>query len=76
MTLPSSILTAKANMMVDLLNEGRKPKDMYVPFQTIQYRGLNAFVVINQAGDKLATILDNDGNVPGGWCVNWRGVEK
>ena len=27
MTIVDEILTAKANRMVDLLNEGRKPKD-------------------------------------------------
>lgn len=68
------VLTTKANLLVDMLNEGLKKKEQYVTFAYKQVNDLIVLIVTNKEKDFLGNVLDANGNTPDGFCVNWRNL--
>lgn len=66
------ILTEKANDLLNALNDGLKPKEMYSPVIYSQLNNLIVLVAQNKANDTLFNILDVDGKTPAGMSACWR----
>lgn len=67
------ILGEKAINLLNLLNDGKK-KDL---FQPKSYTQINQYIVLiaeNKDYGMVGNILDLDGNIPNGFCVNWRNL--
>jgi len=60
--------------MIDLLNDGRKSKDKY-KIQTVLKKGrITIFSVENKDKDVLFNAVDDFGNIPKDFCVNFRNL--
>lgn len=69
------VLSDNANKLVEMLNEGLKPKEHYQQYATIQINQFVVLIVVNREKDFLANVLDNYGNTPKDFCVNWRNLK-
>jgi hypothetical protein len=68
------VLTAKANHLIDMLNEGLKKKEQYETFAYTQVNDLIILVVTNKEKNFLGNVLDSKGNTPKGFSVCWRNL--
>ncbi len=64
----------KANELLDMINDGLKEKNKYRPNYYCEFEGYWLFMACNKEKDLLCNLLDNDGNTPNGFCVNWRNI--
>jgi hypothetical protein len=69
---PDDILTEKANKLLDMLNEGRKKKELFESYLFTQVENLIVLVAIDRDKKMMGNVLDLDGNTPSDMCVNWR----
>ena len=69
------ILNDKANGLIDLLNEGIKPKERYEPQYTYQEKDLIILIVANKDKDILFNVLNSYGEFPKDFSVNWRNLQ-
>ena len=58
----------KANRLIDALNCGRKPKEMYFAYLMYQVRDQYLLSVINKDSDLVFNILDKNGDIPTDAC--------
>lgn len=75
MTLFEEVLISRANELLNLLNTDLKPKEKYQPIAHYTEKGYEVFVCTNKEKDLLFNILDFHGNIPDGFCVNWRNFQ-
>ncbi len=68
------VLTAKANLLIDMLNEGLKKKEQYITFAYQQVNDLIVLIVTNKEKDFLGNVLDANGNTPKDFSVCWRNL--
>lgn len=68
------VLTSKANLLVDMLNEGLKKKEQYITFAYQQVNELIVLIVTNKEKDFLGNVLDANGNTPKDFSVCWRNL--
>jgi hypothetical protein len=68
------VLTAKANHLIEMLNEGLKKKEQYKTFAYTQVNDLIVLIVANKEKDFLGNVLDSEGNTPKGFSVCWRNL--
>ncbi len=67
------VLTAKANHLIDMLNEGLKKKEHYTTFAYHQVNDL-IVLIVNKEKNFLGNILDANGNTPKDFSVCWRNL--
>lgn len=70
-----AVIEEKAKPLLDLLNDGRKPKEAYILTDSYVLNddgGHMVLVAENKKGDKLLNIIDSNGNTPSGMSANWR----
>ncbi|MFB5946094.1 hypothetical protein [Albibacterium profundi] len=63
-----------ANDLLDLLNDGRKESERYEPQYTCGHEGYTILIVANKHKDILLNVVDDLGNIPDGFSVNWRTI--
>ncbi len=68
------VLTTKANLLIDMLNEGLKKKEQYITFAYQQVNDLIVLIVTNKEKDFLGNVLDVNGNAPKDFSVCWRSL--
>ena len=68
------ILTAKANLLIEMLNEGLKKKEQYETYAYQQINNLIVLVVTNKEKDFLGNVLDANGNTPKDFSACWRNL--
>lgn len=61
-----------ASGLLEALNLDRKKKDLYYPQYTFEHNGYTVLMVANKEKQTLFNVLDNTGNIPDGFCTNWR----
>lgn len=62
----------KAGELLDILNEGLKTKDQYQPIGYFEEQEFTVFVASNREKDLMMNVVNFEGNIPEGFCVNWR----
>lgn len=68
------LMERNAYSLLNLLNESRKPREKYHP-QHIAYHGrYRVLIACTQNKDAVGNIIDREGNIPEGFCVNWRSL--
>ena len=75
MNLFDEIIINKANDLLDLLNDGRKEKDKYEPQYHCEYNGYVLFIAANKEKQPLCNIINDIGEIPKGFSVNWRTIQ-
>lgn len=66
----------KANNILGALNIGRSPKDAYELIDSVQpIEGYFVITAVNKKGEKVYNLLDEQGNPPDGFTVNWRSMQ-
>ena len=75
MTLFEGVLISRVNQLLEMLNEDLKPKEKYMPIAHFTEKGYEVFVCANKDKDLLLNILDFEGNIPNGFCANWRNYQ-
>ncbi len=68
-------ISAKANLLLMMLNEGKKKSEMYEPTHYLQINDLVVLIAENKQGDKVFNVIDADGNTPKDFSVNWRNAQ-
>lgn len=58
--------------IVDLLNDGLKPKEQYRLIAIEAYNEYYVLEAMNKVGERIWNIVDYEGLVPKDFCVNWR----
>ncbi len=71
-TIFDSIIETTADELLDLLNMDRKPKEIYHPQYFAKVGNYTVVIVAKSKTDVLGNIIDQDGKIPDGFCVNWR----
>lgn len=61
-----------ASGLLEALNLDRKEKDLYYPQYTFEHNGYTVLMVANKEKETLFNVLDSTGNIPDGFCTNWR----
>jgi hypothetical protein len=68
-----SRLVDKSNALIDALNDGRKPKEMYYGIEIIAVSDMRyLLVVLNREKQILFNIVDQNGDIPEGGGSCWR----
>lgn len=67
------ILTEKANLLLDALNDGLK-KNLWECHSWKQFNDV-VLLVANKGTDFVFNVLDLNGKTPKGFCVNWRNAQ-
>ncbi|HLW39178.1 MAG TPA: hypothetical protein VKX31_02220 [Brumimicrobium sp.] len=67
-----SIAESNINSLVQLLNDGLKPKEHYSLVSVDDLPDNLVLLTASDGKDFVLNIVDQDGNVPDGYCVNWR----
>lgn len=67
-----SIAELSINSLVRLLNDGRKEKEQYKLISVDDLPDDLILLTVTDGKDYLINIVDQDGNVPNGYTVNWR----
>ena len=62
----------KAGELLDLINYDLKKNDKYQSIAYYEENGFTVFIIANKNKDILMNILDYEGNIPSGFCANWR----
>ncbi len=65
-------LSAKANKLLFMLNDGLKRKEIYEPTHYTQINDLIVLIAQNKQNDKVFNVIDAEGNTPKNFSVNWR----
>ncbi len=61
-----------ANELLDLLNLDRKTKDLYQIEYYYQHENLFVLIACNRQKQPVCNVVDENGKVLKGFCVNWR----
>lgn len=61
-----------ASGLLEALNLDRNKKDLYYPQYTFEHNGYTVLMVVNKEKQTLFNVLDSTGNIPDGFCTNWR----
>ena len=73
-SLFEEIAVQKANSLLDLLNDGRKEKELYASQYYFPHNGYLVFIAANKEKNVLFNVIDKDGNIPAGFSINWRTI--
>jgi len=73
MDLFTELLYQNAGQLLDMLNDGLKPKEQYHPIATYEEKGITVFICGNKEEQRLmCNALDFEGNIPRGFSACWR----
>ena len=73
---PEDIITEKANLLLEALNEGLKTKDKYLPHYYFQENGNIVLIAVNKEKDVVCNIIEGKtGETPKDFSACWRNVE-
>ena len=61
-----------ADSLLDALNLDRKPKEKYQIEYYYQHQKLFVLIAYNREKNIICNVVDENGKVPNGFCVNWR----
>lgn len=61
-----------ADALLDAVNLDRKPKDKYQIEYYYQHEKLFVLIAVNREKDIICNVVDENGNIPDGFCVCWR----
>lgn len=61
-----------ANSLLDILNLDLKPKEKYKIEYYYQHEKLFVLIASNREKNIVCNVVDENGNVPDGFCVCWR----
>lgn len=68
-------LSAKANLLLEALNDGLKKGEIYEPTHYMQINNLVVLIAQNKHSNKVFNVIDADGNTPKDFSVNWRNAQ-
>jgi len=73
---PDDIITEKATLLLEALNDGKKSKDKYLPHYYFQEKGNIVLIAINKDKDVLCNVIDGKtGNTPNNFSACWRTIQ-
>lgn len=73
MNLFSEVMYQKASELLNMLNEDRKPAEQYHSIAAYEKDGITVFICGNKKEQSImCNALDFEGNIPKGFCANWR----
>lgn len=61
-----------ADKLLDALNLGLKPKEKYQIEYYYQHEKLFVIIACNRIKQIVCNVVDENGNIPKDFCVNWR----
>ena len=61
-----------ANSLLDMLNLDLKPKEKYQIEYYYQHENLFVLIASNKEKNIICNVVDENGNIPDGFCVCWR----
>lgn len=67
-----AVVFDSANVLIDMLNDGRKAKEVYDAESCSIYNGFYIFAAKNKEGSIVFTVLDGLGKIPDGFNACWR----
>jgi len=71
-TIFDQLIDQRANDLLDALNDGRKPKDMFLPQYCFKEGTKSVYIASNKEKQVVFNVLDENGNTPDGFSANWR----
>lgn len=61
-----------ANELLNLLNLDSKPKDFYQIEYYYQHKNFYVLIACSREKKPVCNVVDSNGKIPDGFCVNWR----
>ncbi|MBP9793310.1 MAG: hypothetical protein KBC56_04860 [Flavobacterium sp.] len=71
-TIFDTAIFQTANDLLDLLNDGRKPKERFEPQYTFKEGDYTILIASTKDKEIVLNIIDAVGNIPKDFSVNWR----
>ncbi len=66
------LLTEKANVLLQALNDRRKTKEMYLPQYYFKHLDMVVLIASDKNKNTLFNIIDMEGKTPSGFSACWR----
>lgn len=75
MTIFDEIIYKKANELLRILNEDSKKNEIFYPQYMATHGKYTILIASTKNREIVGNIIDDLGNIPYGFCVNWRSLE-
>jgi len=70
-----TVVVASANVLIDMLNDGRPVKEYYKAQYYVPHGQYWVFMAANKDKKPMFNVLDNEGKIPSGLSANWRTLQ-